>query len=72
MKVSFFSFSLSSVECKNSSVPSVFKVSVVRKKKVVSQISRQIPFKIPVKEFFLGNIKGSSETSSFIDICQGF
>ena len=70
MKVSFSSSSLSSVECEDSSVPSVFKVSVVRKKNVVVQISRQNPFKIPVKEFFLGNIKDSSEMSSFIDIFE--
>ena len=71
MKVSFSSSSLSSVECEDSSVSSVFKVSVVRKKNVVVQISRQNPFKIPVKEFFFGNIKDSSEMSSFIDIFQG-
>ena len=72
MEVLFSSSSLSSFECKDSSVSSVFKVSVVRKKKVVLQISRQSPFKIPVKEFFLGNIKDYSEMSSFIDIFQGF
>ena len=71
MKVSFSSSSLSSAECKDSSVLSVFKVSVVREKKVVLQISRQSPFKIPVKEFFLGNTKDYSEISSFIDIFQG-
>ena len=71
MEVLFSSSSLSSVECKDYSVPSVFKVSVVRKKKVVSQISRQSPFKILVKEFFLGNIKDYSEMSSFIDTFQG-
>ena len=68
MKVSFSSSSLSSVECKDSSVPSVFKVSVVKKKTIVLQISRQSPSKIPVKEFFLGNIKDYSEMNSFIDI----
>ena len=72
MKVSFSSFSLSSVECKESSVPSVFKVSVVRKKKGVLQINRQSPFQIPVKEFFFGNIKDSSKMSSFTDFFQGF
>ena len=71
MKVSLSSSSLSSAECKDSSVLSVFKVSIVRKKKVVLQISRQSPFKIPVKEFFLGNTKDYSEMSSFIDIFQG-
>ena len=50
---------------------SVFKVSVVRKKKVVLQISRQSPFKITIKEFFLSNIKDYSEMSSFIDTFQG-
>ena len=50
---------------------SVFKVSVVRKKKVVIQISRPSSFKISVKEFFLGNIKDYSEMSSFIGIFQG-
>ena len=46
MKVSLSSSSLSSVEFKNSSVSSAFKVSVVRKKKVVLRISRQSLFKI--------------------------
>ena len=76
MKVSFSSSSLSSVnsfmvKCKDSSVLSVFKVSVVRKKKVVLQASRESPFKIPVKEFVLGNIKDYSGMSSFIDNFQG-
>ena len=57
MKVLVSSFSLSSVECKDSSVPSVFKDPVVGKKKLVLEISRESPFKIPVKEFFFGNIK---------------
>ena len=35
MKVSLSSSSLSSVQCKDSSVPSVFKVPFVGKKKVV-------------------------------------
>ena len=71
MKVSFSSSSLSSVECKDSSVPSVFKVFVVKKKKVVLWISRQSTFKILVKEFFFDNIKDYGEISSFIDIFQG-
>ena len=50
---------------------SVFKVSVVRKQKIVLQISRQSPFKITIKDFFLGNIKDYSEMSSFIDTFQG-
>ena len=71
MKVSFSSSSLSSVECKDYSVLSLFKVFAVRKKKVVLQISRQSPFKIPMKEFFLNNIKDYCEISSFTDIFQG-
>ena len=70
MKVSFSSSSLSSIECKDSSVPSVFKVSVVKKKKIVLQISRQSPSKIPVKELFLVDIKDYSEMNSFIGIFQ--